>query len=152
MTNKYKPQIPSIVEELRSAKENFELLTIQDTTANTEWLKNNFPIASAGRINWEKVPESLCIKYFGDSELFSAFEKIVAQQQLEGNLNLIVSWGNALTLAIQIDMEVLRKYAESIFQQDWETWICDEQNEWLIENHHDGEICFGKCMIGNKKK
>ena len=144
MTNKYEPQIPSIAKKLRSEGEDFELLTIIDTTANTEWLENNFPIASAGRINWQKVPLSVCIKYSDYSELLSAFEKIVAQQQLEGNL--IVSWTNALKLPIRIDMKVLRKHAELIFAEDWETWICNEQDEWLIENYHDDEICFGNCV------
>ena len=146
MINKYEPQIPSIVEQLQLAGEAFKLLTIQDTTTNTRWLESNFPIASAGRIKWKEVPESVCIKYFDDSELLLAFEKIVAQQQLENNLNLTVSWGNALTLPIQINMKTLRKYAEPIFQEDWETWICNERDGWLIENYHDGEICFGKCI------
>lgn len=144
MTNKYSPQIPSIVEELRRAGEDFELLSSQDTTANTEWLENNFPIVSWGRIDWSKVPGSLCINYLGDSELLSAMRKIVAQKQLEGNL--LVSWSNGLTLAIRINMEVLNKYAEEIFQEDFDTWICNEQDEWLIENYHEGEICFGKCI------
>ena len=143
MNSRYKPQIPCIVEVLGNAGEDFELLSIDDTTANTEWLKNNFPILSAGRINWEKVPNSICMKYFDDSELLLALEKIVSQQQLEGDL--FVSWGNALTRPIKINMKVLKKYAEEIFQEDWETWICNEQDEWLIENYHDGEICFGKC-------
>ena len=150
MTNRYKPQIPHVVEELRGAGADFELLTIQDTTANFEWLKKNFPIVFWGRINWEKVPDSTCIQYFDDYELLlSAFEKIVAQQQLENNPNLIVWWGNALRLPIQIDMEVLRKYAESIFQEDWETWICNKQDGWIIENYHDGEMCFGQCVKTN---
>lgn len=146
MTNKYKPLIPPIIQKFESAGETFELLSSQDGTLNTEWIKNNFPIISAGRVNWSKVPECVCIKYFDDSELLSAFEEIVAQQQLEGNLNLIVSWTNARTRPIKIDMKTLRKYAEPIFQEDWETWICNEQDGWLIENYHDGEICFGKCI------
>ena len=149
MTRKYEPIIPSIVEELRRAEEDFELLSIQDTAANTEWLENNFPIASVGRINWKKVPESICIKYFGDSELLSAFKEIVAQQQLEGDLT--VSWTNARTRPIKMNMKVLKKYAEEIFQEDWETWICNERDEWLIENHHDGEICFGRCIVNNEQ-
>lgn len=150
MKNKYEPQIPFIVEQLRQSGEDFELLTIQDTEANTEWLKSNFPIAFAGRIDWQKVPQSSSIKYSDDNELVSAFEKIVSERQLGGNL--IVSWGNGLTLPIRIDMNVLKKYAREIFEQDWETWICNEQDEWLIENHHDGEICFGKCRTANEKK
>jgi len=46
-------------------------------------------------------------------------------------------------------MDVMKKYAEKIFQEDWETWICNEKDEWLIENYHDGEICWGKCIIRN---
>ena len=150
MTEKYEPQIPHVAEELRRAGEDFALLTIKDAAANTEWLKNNFPIVSWGRINWEKVPNSTCIQYYDDYDLLlSAFEDIVAQQQLEYNQNLIISWANALTLPILIDMEVLRKHAESIFAEDWETWICNEQDGWLIENYHDGEICFGKCVKTN---
>ena len=150
MTNRYKPQTPSIVEELRRAGEDFVLSSIKDAAANTEWIENNFPIVSWGRVNWEKVPNSMCIKYYDDYDLLlSAFEKIVAQQQLEDNQNLIVSWTNAVRLPILIDMEVLRKYAESIFAEDWETWICNERDGWLIENYHDGEICFGKCVKTN---
>ena len=150
MTNRYKPQIPHVVEELRGAEEDFVLLTIRDTTANTEWIENNFPIVFWGRVNWEKVPNSTCIQYHADYDLLlSAFEDIVAEQQLENNQNLIVSWTNAVKLPILIDMQVLRKYAESIFAEDWETWICNEQDGWLIENYHDGEICFGKCVKTN---
>ena len=43
-------------------------------------------------------------------------------------------------------MEVLKKYAEEIFAKDFDTWIYNYEDEWLIENHHDGEICFGKCI------
>ena len=108
MTNRHKPQIPYVVEELRNAEADFVLLTIQDAAANTEWIENNFPIVSWGRVNWEKVTDSLCINYFDDYELLlPAFEKIVAQQQLEDNQNLIVSWTNAVRLPILIDMKVL---------------------------------------------
>ncbi len=149
MVNKYKPQIPFIVEHLRQFGEDFQLLTSQDLQINTEWLQSNFPITFAGRIDWRKVPQSFCIKYSEDDELLSAFEKIVSERHLRGNLT--VSWSNGLTLPIHIDMNVLRKYAEKIFEEDWETWICNEPDRWLIENYHDGEICFGKCRIASDK-
>ncbi|MEM8718337.1 MAG: hypothetical protein AAGE84_03375 [Cyanobacteria bacterium P01_G01_bin.39] len=149
MINKYKPQIPYFVEQLRQSGEDFELLTIQDLEANTEWLESNFPITFAGRIDWQKVPQSFCIKYSDYDELLSAFAKIVSEQQLEGNL--ILSWSNGLTLPIRANMNVVKKYAEEIFEEDWDTWICNEQDQWIIENHHDGEICFGKCRTANEK-
>ncbi|MEL6442582.1 MAG: hypothetical protein AAFQ80_25495 [Cyanobacteria bacterium J06621_8] len=143
MKSKYEPQIPYLFDQLQQSGEDFELLTIQDLEANTEWLKSNFPIAIAGRIDWQKVPGSLCIKYSDYDELLSAFEKIVLEQQLGGSL--IVSWSNGLKLPIRIKMNVMKKYAAEIFEEDWETWICNEQDQWLIENYHDGELCFGKC-------
>ena len=83
MTYKYELQVPSIVDTLRESGETFELLSIQDTTANTEWIKNNFPIASWGRMNWLLIPESVCIRHTDDSELVTAFEKIVEEREKE---------------------------------------------------------------------
>ena len=45
MTNKHKHLIPSIVNKLRESGEDFELLSIQETAANAEWIENNFPIS-----------------------------------------------------------------------------------------------------------
>ena len=143
MTNKYKYYAPSIVNDLQESGETFELLSSQDSTLNTEWIKNNFSIASWGRIDWSKMPESVCTRYGDDSKLVTAFEKIVAERKLGGTL--VISWSNASTLAIRISMEVLRKYAEDIFYEEPDTWICNEQDQWCIEHYHDGEICFGKC-------
>ena len=144
MINKHKPKIPSIINKLQQSKESFNLLTKQDSLYNTEWLENNFPIAPQGRIDWQKLPESFCLKYSNDSELLLAFEEIVVRHKLEGNL--IVSWYDALILPVQLDMDVLRRNIREIFQEDWDTWICNQEDEWCIENHHDGEICFGKCL------
>ena len=145
MTNKYEPIVPSIVNDLRESGETFELLTAQDSNLNTEWIENNFPIASWGRIDWSKMPESFCTRYGGEhQELVTTFEKIVAERELEGTL--VVSWSNALKLSLGISMEVLRKYAEDIFYEGPDTWICNEQDGWCIEHYHDGEICFGKCL------
>ena len=144
MTSKYKPQAPSIVNDLQELGETFELLDTQENTESTEWLKNNFPIVSWGRIDWSKTPESLCIRYGHDSKLATAFEKIVEEKQLKGSV--VIFWSNALTLPIAISMDVLGKHAVNIFYEDFDTWICNEQDEWLIENYHDGEICYGKCI------
>ena len=149
MTYKYEPQIPSIINNLQESGETFELLSSQDSNLNADWIENNFPI-SFSRIDWSKIPESVCIQYEIDLGLVTAFEKIVEERELGGTL--VISWSNGLTLAIRTSMEVLRKYAEDIFYEEPDTWICNEQDGWCIEHYHEGEICFGKCMIGNKKK
>lgn len=144
MNNRYKPIIPTIVKDLQQSGEHFRLLNSQDGTQNTDWLENNFPITFGGRIDWAKVPSSVCIKYFDDSERLSALEKILADKQLYGDIT--IAWANALRLPIKTDIKVLKKYAEKIFEEDWDVWICNEQDQWCIENHHDNEICFGKCI------
>ena len=147
MTSRYKPQAPSIVNDLRESGETFKLLSSQDSILNTEWIENNFPIASWGRIDWSKTSESFCTRYREDSELVTALEKIVEERKLGGIL--IISWSNALTLPIKISMEVLRKNAANIFYEEPDTWICNEQDQWCIEHYHDNEICFGKCVKTN---
>ena len=142
-TDNNKPLIAEIVNDFQASGEVFELLNTQENIESTQWLENNFPIASWGRIDWSKMPESLCIRYGDDSKLVIAFEKIVEEKQLKGSL--VIFWTNARTLPIKISMEVLRKYAEDIFYEEPDTWICNEQDGWCIEHYHDGEICFGRC-------
>lgn len=148
--NKYEYQIPSIVDLLQESGEIFKLLSSQELILNTNWLENNFPIASWGRIVWSKVPESFCTGYIRDPELVTAFNKIVENKQLGGTL--VVSWGNGLKLPIAMSMEMLRKYAEDILFEDSDIWICNEQDRWCIEYYHEGEICFGKCRTANEEK
>ena len=143
-TENDKPLMAEIVKDLQASGEVFEILNSKENMESTEWLENNFPIASWGRIDWSKTPESFCTRYGGEhQELVTAFEKIVEEKQLKGNL--VIFWTNARTLPIRISMEVLKKYAEDIFYEEPDTWICNEQDEWCIEHYHDGEICFGKC-------
>lgn len=144
MTGKYNHNTSFIVNDLQESGATFELLNSQDSTLNTEWIKNNFPIGSWGRIDWSKMPESVCTRYEQHQELVAAFEKIVEEKQLGGTL--VISWSNALTLPIRISMEVLRKYAEDIFYEEPDTWICNEEDRWCIEHYHDHEICFGRCL------
>jgi hypothetical protein len=146
--DKLKPVNPSVVDYLAQVEESFELLKLdnQEAIKASEWLENNFPIASWGRIAWDKVPKSSCITWTDFSELLSAFQKLVTENKLEGSV--IVLWTNASTLPLKINMDVLVKYAEPIFEEDWDTWVCSEENKWCIEVYHEGEICFGYTCRG----
>lgn len=144
MTSRHKPIIPDIVNYLRQSEEQFELLSSQDNSENADWLEDNFPITFAGRIDWEKVSTAWCLNWSEDPERLSAFERIAKDKQLEGNIT--IAWGNGLMLPIQIDMEVLKRHSTKIFEEDMDIWICNEQDRWCIELHHDGQVCFGKCV------
>lgn len=147
MTYNYEPVNPSVVNYLRQAGEAFKLLKLdsQEAITASEWLENNFPIASWGRIAWNEVPKSSCLTWTNASELLSAFKRIVVENKLEGSV--IVLWTNALKPPLKANLDILLKYAKAIFEEDWDTWVYSEEDKWCIEVFHDGEIFFGyTCM------
>ena len=137
---------PSVVNVLKQAGEQFTLLEIdtQEALLASEWLETNFPFVSWGRINWNIVPNNLCLNWDDTDELVSVFEKIVLENKLKGSLTVL--WTNALKAPLKINMGVMLKYAEAIFEEDWDTWVYSEKDNWCIEIFHDGDICFGYCF------
>ncbi len=147
MKYSYKPIIPSVVNELKQAKEEFTLLT-EDTpgaTMASEWIEKNFPISSAGRIDWHNVPNNYCTTYDDYSNLIPALQNIVKQNALMDDV--IILWTNALKLPLQMNLDVVLKHAEKIFEEDWDTWIFSEKHKWCIEVFHDDEIAFGYSCV-----
>lgn len=144
MIEKYELRAPFILNELRNHKETVELLGSKDLTANTEWIENNFPMVSWGRIDWSKVAGSFCTQYREDSEVVKIFEKIIEEKNLGGTL--IISWNCGSILPIKISIDVFKKYALDIIYEESDTWICNEKEKWCMEHYRYNEICFGKCI------
>ena len=148
MYDNLKPVIPSVVTDLKRAGETFNNFNL-DSPENrraSEWLENNFVIASCGRIDWDALPDSLCLTWTNTSELLSAFEKIVRENKLKNSVNVL--WTNVLKTPLKIEMNVMLKYAEVIFEEDWDTWVYSEEDNWCIEVYHEGDICFGYTCRG----
>ena len=151
MTRKYRPVNLKVVDYLIQAGETFNLLHTdsQEAVIASEWLEKNFPIASWGRIDWPKVPNSSCITWTNDSELMLAFQRILVESRLDNKLEItvIVIWSNGLKPCLQINLNTFLKYANAMFQEDWDTWVYSESDNWCIEVYHEGEICFGRYII-----
>ena len=151
MTRKRQPVNLRVTDYLIQAGETFNLLQTdsQEAIIASEWLEKNFPIASWGRIDWPKVPNSSCITWTDDSELLLAFQRILVESKLDNNLEItvIVIWGNGLRPSLQISLDTFLKYANAMFEEDWDTWVYSESDNWLIEVYHEGEICFGRYII-----
>jgi hypothetical protein len=143
MNNQHKPFKPSLSQILKEAKENFSLVELNDSNYlnSGKWIEENFPIASWGRIKWSNVSECTCMSFSSDSEAKSLLDEIVSRYNLHGDVN--ISWTNALLMPIEIDILLASKYAEKIFEEDWDTWIYSKKYKWCIEVYHSGEICFG---------
>ena len=151
MTRKRQPVNLRVTDYLIQAGETFNLLQTdsQEAIIASEWLEKNFPIASWGRIDWPKVPNSSCITWTDDSELLLAFQRILVESRLDNNLEItvIVIWGNGLRPSLQISLDTFLKYANAMFEEDWDTWVYSESDNWLIEVYHEGEICFGRYIL-----
>jgi hypothetical protein len=143
MNKKYHPKKPLICEAIEKNGDDFSLIELDDNNylTSSDWLEEKFPTCSWGRINWEAVPNSLCISFSNNLEVIQLFDTLINDRKLSGKVN--VSWTNALTMPIEIDILLVSKYANEIFEEDWDTWIYSEQDNWCVEVYHSGEICFG---------
>jgi hypothetical protein len=133
----------STVDCLTNLQEEFNLFNLhseEDINA-TNWLEKNYPIASWGRIAWDKVENSTCYYWDSTQDIVTAFQNIVVTNNLKGRV--IIVWGNGLKLGIEINLDVLIRNSPVIFEEDSDIWICCHQYSWCIEVYHEGEICFG---------
>ena len=92
MTRKYPPVYPEVLNYLRQEGETFNHLQpdSQEALTTAEWI-NKFPIASWGRIDWSKVPNSSCKTWTNDSELLSAFKRILVEKPSNVCLTTLVT-------------------------------------------------------------
>lgn len=140
--------IPNLARSLEESREDFQLLPPEriEECPTTEWLERNFPIASWGRIKWSDVSKYFCLTWETYAELFLLFQEIVNEQSLQENV--VIMWGNALRIPLQLNLNVLMKYREIAFDEDFDMWIINQKFGWCIEVYHSGEICFGYSQIG----
>jgi hypothetical protein len=141
--------IPNLARFLEESRENFQILPPEkiEDCPTTKWLERNFPIASWGRVTWSSVPNCFCLTWETYTELFSFFQKIVNEQSLEGEV--VIMWGNALKIPVQLDLNILIKYQEIAFDEDFDVWIINREFGWCIEVCHSGEIWFGYSQSGS---
>lgn len=135
--------IPNLALSLEEKRENFQLLPPEkiENCPTTKWLERNFSIASWGRVKWSNVPSHFCLPWETNIELSSFFQEIVNEQSLEGDV--VIMWGNALRIPLQLDLNVLIKYREIAFDEDFDAWIISQEFGWCVEVYHSGQICFG---------
>jgi hypothetical protein len=143
MTSSPRMKRPIIADYLLQQKAIFRILESsgEDSIDVTKWLERSFPIASWGRIDWTGVEGSVCLKWLDDFELSSNLQTILLERHLMGKV--VVAWTDAMKMPIEVDVDVLSKHCQPIFDEDWDVWICSLDYGWCIEVYHEGEICFG---------
>lgn len=106
-----------------------------------EYLKTNFPIASWGRIDWDKVKNHTIYNTNNHEQNIQSIIKICKKYNLKGDVFIL--WCDALKPCFRLNLETALKYVSEIISEDWDTWFINFDNQWCIEVYHEGEVCFG---------
>jgi hypothetical protein len=137
--------VKKLMQALNTARENYVVLSADESERVAAWLESSFPIASWGRITWSKLPDGDCRSWANKwNDLPATFADLCNVFGL-GEPEVVVLWTNALRPALRMSLGGVRRHAAQIFEMDWDTWIVCPSGGWCIEVYHEGEICFGKA-------
>jgi hypothetical protein len=106
------------------------------------WLERAFPIASWGRIDWERVPEHRQLVWHEEGELVRALSKLIRGAAHEST-EVLVLWTDASKPLLALAAREVLRHAADLLDVDWDAWILCPAENWCIEVYHEGEICFG---------
>lgn len=135
-------RIPRVVSALTSQGSLYRVIEAQSPEAEAvaDWIESHFPIIGV-QIEWAKVSSSRCIEWSETADLMKAFASIA--QDLPRKTTMIVTWSDALYPSLEMPLSEVEKAAPAIFESSFDTWIVCESENWCIEVHHEGTICFG---------
>ena len=105
-----------------------------------ELVTRGFPLASHGRIDWDKLSERNLYEVGDDHEAADVIIKIIQDCKLTGQV--MVVWSDAGINPVLMDIKIACKYAIQICEEDWDCWIISKSSNWVIEKYHEGEVCF----------
>jgi hypothetical protein len=105
-----------------------------------ELASRGFPLASHGRVDWEKLSGRKLYEVTNDHEAAEAIIKIINDCKLAGQA--MVVWTDSGINPLTMDVSTICQYADQICEEDWDCWIISESSNWIIEKYHEGEVCF----------
>jgi hypothetical protein len=106
-----------------------------------EHLEKQYPIASWGRVEWDKVDKAIIYNTENHDEEVNAIKKICENCNLKGSIFIL--WCDISKPCLSMDLSTALKYISDIIAEDWDTWILNLEDKWCIEVYHEGEVCFG---------
>lgn len=119
-------------ENSNSLKESFDL--------EKELVRRGFPIATHGRIDWDKLPKKTIMLVNDDHEAEDAIVKLIHDYKLAGLVTVV--WADAGINPLVMGINSVPAYVKQICEEDWDCWIISNSGNWLIEKYHEGEVCY----------
>jgi hypothetical protein len=135
-------RISEVILALESHNSAYRVIESQSPEAEAiaDWIESHFPIVGV-QIDWDKVASSRCIKWSDTSDLVRSFATIVCD--LSPEANVIVTWSDALYPSLEMKLSEVVQSSGAIFEACFDTYIVCQSENWCIEVHHEGTICFG---------
>ena len=140
-------RIPYVISALNSQGLSYRVIEAQSPEAEAvaDWIESHFPIVGV-QIDWAKLPTSRCMEWSETVDLVSAFESLV--REMDQSTKVVVTWSNARYPSLEMRLCAMLKVASAIFESCFDTWVLCEADNWCIEAHHEGTICFGHGRPG----
>jgi hypothetical protein len=139
--------IPGVLKALREQNLPHRVIAAlsKESEYLTNWTEKAFPW-ECSQIDWTRVSSRRCVEWTSLEDLVPAFRKMA--DTLDPASLVVVMWANALCPVLEMLLGDVQKIATQIFE-DHETssdvFVFNTNEGWLIEMHHEGTLCLGRC-------
>ncbi len=79
-----------------------------------DWLENNFPFESFGKINWQKVKGSKCYSWYDWEEMCSTLSVITKELNENPTTSVFLVWTYSSKPSFEIKFESLKSIGDAI--------------------------------------
>lgn len=149
LRDRQQSSIAEVLASLESSGAAYSILWPETESAESwRWIKSRFPIGSA-RVEWAEVRGSTCTMFQSDSDRDQLFRQRLLEQSADSADEVVIIWGNSAKPAVQTCVSAVhQEHCSVILDADFDTWLYAPAGDWLIECHHEGEICSGRAQLG----
>ncbi|MEM8638537.1 MAG: hypothetical protein AAGG51_06980 [Cyanobacteria bacterium P01_G01_bin.54] len=110
------------------------------------WIEGLFSVASHGRVDWRKVPGSTRQNWHTAQDRIERVTDCLVSYAHNLESDIVIAWLENKP-ALRVKVGDGRACLTEILEVDWETWIYDPEDNWLIESYHEGEVCSGRSAF-----
>ena len=117
--------------------------SLADDKPLVEWITSRFDVDRWSSIDWRRVKQWRCIA----SDVCVSPEllmRLAADERL-GDPEVAVVYADSAFPSLKARYSELATHVDSILDVNWQTWVFDPADEWIIEFHHDLGCRWGKA-------
>jgi len=135
--------VADLIAALEAAGDDYRLIWAEESAAHPDLaLLARAPLRSS-RIDWEGMRD---VRAFAAADEEAAADAMVAALNMlaQGSLKLTVTWGNGRTPSLILQRATAEAHMPLIADADFEVWIFDPAQDWVIESKRREGVCAGR--------